>query len=384
MDSKIIALIAGSFLLTGCMTNKVEKLHDTTMKLTTGVDSYVALTDKVVDFNEKYSLYIYGKKYIEMNIKTPIVGVTKKEKEEENSNNFNSFFIRKYKEYSLGEDARNQSADLSEYFKLLPKSLESENLDTNFQGLVDNIDILNKAIADKTPKEGEGLKGNLTPEDKDLINKIFMEAYKAYQYNQFDERIKDQYIVILQAIINLKDYTHYALMPVAKDLNIDFQNSHKALLASYSKQREEANLSPAKRSKAVYSTKDLNKIYELLKEPIVPNSSSNYLPQNISQQQRTELYTKFCNSNLSSTKNYTIQVYDSNPNKKPTDYSFDFEKILYMKGSEPSCELIDILGLLLERKYNQIDLRNFEKKTADLNNILEFLMKKTPSDKKEK
>jgi hypothetical protein len=384
MDSKIIGLIAGSLLLTGCATSKVERLHSTTTQLSTGVDSYVTLTNKVVDFNEKYSLYIDGKQRLELKMKTPLLGMSQKEKEDYNEKNFNRFFLTEYKEYSLGEDARNQSADLSEYFKILPKSLESENLDTNFEGLVNNIDILNKSIEEKIPKDVDGLKGNLTPVEKDLINKIFMEAYKAHQYNQFDERIKDQYIIILQAIINLKDYTHYTLSPVASGLNKDFEDSHQALLASYKKQQKEANLSPAKKSKAVYSNEDLNKFYELFKQPIVPNSSSNFLTQEKPQQGRSKLYTEFCRSNLSLNNYYKIEWYDKNPSNQPIDYSFDFEKILLVKGSEPSCELIDILGLLLEKKYNQIDLKNFEKKTADFNNIVDFLMKKLPSEKKEK
>ncbi len=384
MDSKIIGLIAGSFLLTGCMTAKVEQLHTTTTQLSSGVDSYVTLTNKVVDFNEKYSLYVVGKQSINLKMKSSLLNMTQNEKEDFNEKNFNRFFLTEYKDYSLGEEARKQASDISEYFKNLPKSLESEDINTNFEGLVNNVDILNKSIEGKISKGTEGLKGNLTPVEKDLINKIFMEAYKGHQYKQFDERIKDQYIVILQAILNLKDYTYYTLTPVTIAVKKDFEDSHKALIASFKKQQKEANLSAAKKSKASYSTEDLNKMYELFKQPIVPNSSSNYLTQEKPQQGRSKLYIEFCSSNLSSNNNYTIQMYDMDSSHPPENYSFDFEKIIYMKGSEPSCELIDILGLLLERKYNQIDLKNFEKKTSDFNNVLDFLMKKIPSEKKEK
>ncbi|MEO9280019.1 hypothetical protein ABFY81_08895 [Acinetobacter sp. WA-87] len=387
MDSKIIGLIAGSFLLTGCISAKVEQLHDATTKLTTSVDKYVVLTNKIVDYNDKYSIYIDGNKDLSLgiNISTPIEIKDQKEEDENNSRNFNRIFINQYINYSLGEDIKQQSAQLSEYFKILPKSLESENINENFNSLVENIDQLNKIIEGKLRNNGDVPQGNLTTTDKKIIDTFFKEAYQIHQYKQFDKIINDQYEIILQAIINIMNYTNYTLTPVAKNLNSDFENSHKSLLKSFAKQQKQATKSPAKTAKANYSIEDLKKIEQLLNQPMVANSSLNYLAQESPLQERSKLYTKFCPSNLSSSKYYTIKWYISdNKNSQYTDYSFDFKNILYMKGREPNCELIDILGLLLERKYKQIDLSKFEKKTSDLDKVVDFLMNKIPSDKKEK
>lgn len=386
MDSKIIALIAGSFLLTGCMSAKVEQLHDTTTKLTTDVDSYVTLTNKVVDLNKQSSLYIEGKKDLLLMIRSPILGNTQEEKEEYNSKSFNRVFINQYTRFSTGESIKLQSTQISEYFKNLPKSLESKNLDQNLQGLVKNIDILNQSLEGNIQNNGDAPKGKLTPIDDDLINKILMEAYKGHQYKDFDKNINKQYKDVLKAIIHINEYTNSTLIPFAQSLNKDFASSHQELLTSYAKKHKEANSSPAKWSNVAYSNGDLKKIYQLLEQPIVPNSASNDLSQEKPQQERTQLYTKFCNYYATSpSEDYVIKWYpDDDIKTQPTDYSFNFEKIIYIKGSEPSCELMDILGLLIERKYDQIDLTNFEKKTSDFNNIVDFLMKKIPSEKMEK
>lgn len=376
MDSKIIGLIAGSFLLTGCITAKVEQLHTTTSQLSNDVDNYVVVTSKVVDFKKQSILNYQTKDTLSAFLKSRQINKTKEEKLEEDLMNFNDNFLANYKTYSNGENIKKQASQISAYFKMLPKTLESKDLEPNFLNLVKNIDVLDKTIEGDLTKDSPELKGGLRPIESDLIDKLFMEGYKTYEYKKFQSLMDIQYEIVLQSIITLKMYTSFTLTPTANKLYYDFESSYKDLYASYLNQHEIAyNKNKIEINKVQYSNDDLKKINDLFSQPVVINSSvSEHNFNNKSNIFRSKAYIDNCLSNDDfDNTGYTIN-----------EYVFNLRNVLYKKGTDPSCELIDILGHLKEKNYNRIDLNSFERANTDLENVINFLLKKIPSENKEK
>ncbi|WP_139113953.1 hypothetical protein, partial [Acinetobacter seifertii] len=193
MDSKIIGLIAGSFLLTGCMAAKVDKLHTTTVQLSNDVDSYVKMTDKVVELNNQGFLYYSSNPYFTTYLRSYENSLTPNQKKELDKISFNTQFLINYRNYSLGEDIKKQTSQVSIFFKILPQVLESKDLEPNFQSLVKNIDNLNQTLEKNLNAENGELVGKLKERDIDLINKIFAEGYKKYQLKKFEEILGNQY-----------------------------------------------------------------------------------------------------------------------------------------------------------------------------------------------
>ncbi|PTV55352.1 hypothetical protein [Acinetobacter seifertii] len=388
MDTKIIGLIAGSFFLTGCMTAKVEQLHTTTSQLSNDVDNYVALTSKVVDFKKQSILNYQTKDTLTDFLKDKQINKTKEEKNEEDLMNFNNSFLANYKTYSNGENIKQQASQISAYFKMLPNTLESKDLEPKFLNLVKNIDILNKTIEGDLTKDSPELKGGLRPIESDLIDKLFMEGYKVYEYKKFQSLMDLQYDIVLQSIITLKNYTSVALTPAANKLDYDFETSYKDLFTSFLNQHEMAyKKNKNEINKVQYSNDDLKKLNDLFSQPEVINSVVNeYGLNNKSKIFRSEVYKTYClnNEDFDNT-GYSIKEFnDLNEPKIVKDNFFNLKNVIFIKGNDPSCELIDILGHLKEKNYNRIDLNSFKRANKDFESVINFMLKKFPSEDKEK
>lgn len=388
MDNKIIGLIAGSFLLTGCMTAKVEQLHTTTSQLSNDVDNYVAATSKVVDLKKQSILNYQTKDTLSDNLQDRQVNKTKEEKIEEDLIKFNNSFLANYKTYSNGENIKQQANQISDYFKILPKALESQDLEPKFLNLVKNIDILNKTIKGDLTKDSSELKGGLRPIESDLIDKIFLEGYKTYEYKKFQSLMDLQYDIVLQAIITLKNYTSFALNPAANKLYYDFESTYNDLFTSYLNQHEMAyKKNKLEINYVQYSNDDLKKLNDLFSQPEVINSlvNDNNL-NNKSKIFRSQFYKEYCltKEDFDDTGFMIKEFNDPTDIKKFNENLFNLKNVIFIKGSTPSCELIDILGNLKEKNYNRIDLNSFERANKDFENVINFLLKKFPSENKEK
>jgi hypothetical protein len=383
MDSKIIGLIAGSFLLTGCISAKVEQLHTTTTQLSTDIDNYVAMSNRVVELNQKSTSSIINLN-LDQGVRTLINKNEALGEESDDTKDFNRNFIEIYINYSLAEDVKQLNNLVSEYFKTLPKILENKDIDDKVKGLVKNIDVLNQAIENNLSVEDANFKGGLKPVQEELIDKTLVYGLKIYQYHLFEKEIERHHNILLNSLILLKYYTYATNQKATFNLNNEFWKTHKYLLDSYIKQHIEASKDQSiDRTNIEYRNEDFEKMEAFLKQPIILNSSYNHsIDMSKPNKYRSNTYLETCTSNTDNLtsdlfkKPNTIQFYNvKNPNIKPVEYSFNLEKIVYLRGDAPTCELINIIGLLKEKKYNQIELKTLEKTTSNYNAVLDYLIK---------
>jgi len=384
MDSKIIALIAGSFLLTGCVTSKVERLHSTTTQLSTDIDNYVAMTNRVIDLNQRSYLDFNKNRLIKSNLMANDLSGSEGAVYPNDTVTFNTNLVHIYNNQSVGDKVKQQNKYISEYFKKLPSLLEDKDIGKSIEGLINNVDILNQVIEQNLVTSDE-FKGRLKPNEASLIESTLNNGFKYYQYHSFRKAIDRHYDVLLKALELQKSYNYKANEFIFFDFNQQFHKQQKALVDSYIKQHIDAvKLEPGERIKVNYSNDDFSKITEMVKQPFiltkldVKTNESQLKPD-----QHSAAYIKSCSQNRvdefrKRINDRVVEVYpfnaklDSDKNTPLSTYVFDVEQAAKIKGEIPVCALIDIIGLLKEKRYYQVESVSLSRGVADYNKMLDF------------
>lgn len=384
MDSKIIALIAGSFLLTGCITSKVDRLHATTSQLSTDVDNYVVMSNRNIDLNQKADLKL---KQTLMDLRLKDADTTKSSKDifDNDSLALNSTLVQMYYSYNNSELFKQQNKYISEYFKQLPKILEEKEIGNSVQGLVNNIDVLNQVI-EKNITIADDFKGRLKPNEASLIESTLSNSFKIYQYHKFRQAIDRPYDVIIEALSNQKTYIFSGNEALFLSLNQKAYKNREALVDSYNNQISQAKSLPfSERVKLTYKDEDFKKLMELSQQPYnLQRVDTVNQPVNSLSRERSMAYKKICST-------YTIDDFNNQygnaglpqntfdgkigyqPNSPTYKYNFDIEQLALRSAEVPICELIDIVGLLKEKKYSQVESTSLNRGVAEYNKILNFI-----------
>ncbi|GAM29709.1 hypothetical protein P23_0203 [Acinetobacter calcoaceticus] len=384
MDSKIICLIAGSFLLTGCITSKVERLHATTSRLSPEIDKYVSMSNRVIDLNHK-SVMKFKKEAFDTNLQDKIRGRKNEELYKSEEIALNTALIHMYSSYNNAELLKQQNIYLSEYFKTLPKLLEKQDIGNNLEGIVNNIDVLNQII-EKNLTIADELRGHLKPNEASLIESTLSNGLSLYQYEKFRHSIDRSYDVILKALRLQKFSIFTGNQILYSFLNQNFNNSRKALVDSYIKQMSDArSLNDSERRKVVYKEDDFNKLIELSQQPYKIKPSDDTKTSNVNlARYRSVAFQQYCSASLLNENNplltniqdkeATFEAYlRPNSESHNLSFSYDIEQFGLKSGEKPVCELIDIIGLLKEKKYSQVESSTLSKDIAQYNKILDFV-----------
>lgn len=386
MDSKIIALIAGSVLLTGCMTAKVERLHANTKQLSIDVDSYVAMSNRIIEQKKKQEIKS-SLDDINEYIRTNQQYIKQDKSLVNDTLNFNLILKERYTYHSLNEIVKEQNKYLSDYFKTLPLLLEKQETGDSIHGLVNNIDILNQVI-EKNITIADEYKGRLKPNEASLIESILSNGFKIHQYETFKHAIDSHYDVILSALNHQRTFIYTANTEIFEGLNKNFLTSQKLLADSFKNQHTEASkLSELERRKINYKEDDFKKFLELTNKPFVlvrtdvkdksNDSITNY---------RSQAYLTICSKKMvdeseekfgtDKTGNDSFELpFEQGDQMEVRKYKFDIEKLAKIKGDAAVCELIDIIGLLKEKKYDQIESKSLNKSIISYNKLIELVDK---------
>lgn len=392
MDTKIIALIAGSFLLTGCLTAKVEHLHATTKQLSTDVDSYVAMVNRILNQYEKKQIEA-SKDDIEAYIITDPRYLKGNNQLTDDIENFNVNFTRRHSSHFLNETMKQQNKYISKYFKILPSLLDEKDIGDSVHGLVTNIDILNQ-VKEKNLTIADEYKGRLKPNEASLIESVLSNSFKIHQYQTFKNALDNHYDVILTSLVGQKNDIHIANTLIFRGLNQQFIDSQMILAESYKNQHTETlKLNKDTGSKVNYNDNDFKKFNEMTQLPFVLVSADNTeKPAEVDNSYRSAAYLKYCtNKDLGEPKplpkekpegmNKTnkiesfILTSNDGKTKETRKYKFDIETLAVLKGDIAVCELIDIIGLLKEKKYYQVESTTLKRSVDNYNQILDLVDK---------
>lgn len=384
MDSKIIALIAGSILLTGCITSKVERLHAITSQLSPEIDKYISMSNRVIDINHK-SVIKLKKEALDTNLEDEIRGRKNEELYKNEEIALNSALLQMYYSYNNTELFKQQNIYISEYFKALPKVLEKQEIGNNIEGLVNNIDVLNQII-EKNITVSDELKGRLKPNEASLIESVLSNGLSLYQYSKFKKSIDRSYDVILKALSTQRLSIFTGNQVKFGNLNNNFNNTRLALVHSYKKQMSDAkNLPQSERMKLTYKDEDFKKLLELSQQPYSLKPNSNTTTPNIAvARYRSVAFQQNCSNSLLDESNPlmnnvqdqqdTFEAQLETKSESPNStFKYDFKKLALKSGEKPICELIDIIGLLKEKKYTQIESSTLSREVDKYNKILDFV-----------
>lgn len=390
MDTKIIALIAGSFLLTGCVTAKVERLNATTKQLSTDVDSYVAMVNRILDQYEKKQIEA-SKGEIEAYLKTDPRYLEDNNKITDDIEKFNVNFIRRHKIHFVNETGKQQNQYISEYFKILPSLLDEKDIGDSVQGLVTNIDILNQ-VKEKNLTIADEYKGRLKPNEASLIESVLTNSFKIHQYQTFKNAVNNHYDVILTSLVGQKNDIHVANTLIFRGLNQQFIDSQMILAESFKNQHTETlKLKKDIGGKVNYNDNDFKKFNEMTQLPFVlVRADITEKPAEVDNSYRSAAYLQYCtNKDLVEPKQLPKEISEGMNKTKKIDsfvltstdgktnekrkYKFDIETLAVIKGDIAVCELIDIIGLLKEKKYNQVESTTLKRSVDNYNKILDLV-----------
>jgi outer membrane murein-binding lipoprotein Lpp/environmental stress-induced protein Ves len=393
MDTKIIALIAGSFLLTGCVTAKVERLNATTKQLSTDVDSYVAMVNRILDQYEKKQIEA-NKDDIEAYLKTDPRYLEGNKEFTDDIEKFNVIFKRRHQSHFVNETMKQQNKYLSEYFKILPSLLEEKDIGDSVQGLVTNIDILNQ-VKEKNLTIADEYKGRLKPNEASLIESVLTNSFKIHQYQTFKNAVNNHYDVILTSLVGQKNDIHIANTLIFRGLNQQFIDSQMILAESFKNQHTETlKLKKDIGGQVNYNDNDFKKFNEMTQLPFVlVRADITEKPAEVDNSYRSAAYLQYCtNKDLVEPKQLPKEIPEGmNKTNKiesfvltSTDgktiekrkYKFDTQTLAVIKGDIAVCELIDIIGLLKEKKYNQVESTTLKRSVDNYNKILDLVDKK--------
>lgn len=389
MDSKIIALIAGSFLLTGCITGKVERLHTTTSQLSNEVDNYVSMMNRNIDLNHKADLKL-KRKVLDLRLQDTIRGSN--ELYETDTLALNSVLAQLYYNKNNAELYKKQNKYISNYFKSLTNILEEKEIANNIEGLVKNVDVLNQVI-EKNIKIEDELKGRLKPNETSIIESTLSNGFKIYQYHKFRKGVDNSYDVILEALYLQKLNIIIGNHGLFLDLNENAFTSRESLVSSYNKQISEAKklVASENQQKIVYKEEDFKKLTELAHQPyMLQRVDTENQPTNVTSSYRSEAFRKLCpapeikkaDNSLGAilpplnTFDAKIEIKDPSQYKNTSQtfkYKFEIESFALKSAEIPVCELIDIVGLMKEKKYSQIETTSLKRGIENYNKILDFV-----------
>jgi len=357
-NTVIILLSTTLFILTGCMTSKVNRLHSTTNQLSNDVDSYVELSNKVVDLNNKVIVLKQQKSLTSLMRDSPDLSSDEKNKKEASSE-FALTYETLYMNKELALALNKQNAMLSEYFKKLPLILDDKKAD--IEGLVNNIDIMNQVIEQNIPDKSE-LKGRLSKNESSAITKTLSSGFSVYQLHYFKKAIDRHYPVIKNALVLQKAFIKYNSIQAVTGKNIDYNIKYENQKNNLVNKHLTA-LKKTDRAQETFNQDQMKTMEEQIAQPFklqrVNTTGINKNPKN---KVLSKDYIEICmdkkQSSLVSTESY-----------------YDLEQQFTDKGDKVVCEFINILGLLKERKFDLVELSTFENSIKEYNDLVDFINK---------
>ncbi|WP_151745022.1 hypothetical protein [Acinetobacter calcoaceticus] len=390
--NKIILIIGISMVITGCVSSKVNNLHSKTSELSTSIVKFAELSNRTADLNRTLNLKsqeeILASKIDQLDIPDSLNSKTAEE-------TFNqSFRILNHSRVNL-ERMRARNQLLVAYFQKLPLILENKEVD--FTGLIKNVDLLNQAIEKNISDEGMP-NPRLKEAPSGVIASVLSNGFSGYQIHLYKESINNAYPAILSALVSQKNFfKETAILELDRNLNSEYYSNYTKLKDNYSKQYQSTQAIVKQSKKTVrsgYSEESIKALDELVNLPYKPISLNEFT--NEQPQIQSNAYKQYCVPNEIQKKdekriqekyvqlNNLFLIDMSNNKDTPKLVVFDIDKTFKSTGEQLTCELINIMGILYEGDYKNIELSTLGVKLNEYNNQLDYIMSKYIKKNEEK
>jgi hypothetical protein len=383
MDKNILCIAVMATLLTGCISNKVNHAHTTAVNLSQDMEKFVLLSNTSIELNK--ALALKEQDHQLGNGLLPKISLSKTDRETTvKYNTFHAYDLI-YSNKEVNEAFTKQNQLLVEYFKNLSPILEDKSVDV--AGLVKNIDYLNQVIEKNVSEDGQ-VNGGLNEVEVDLITKTLSSGFKFHQYKVFENAIREQFPIIIEALywqkVLFNDNADYISgNHLNENFALEYRNIEKNLLNQFNVY-DDLRVRGGK-PVPTYNLKEIKKFDELTSQPY---TYFNYLkPVDYKYEEpsvKSASYIKICEidknkqenefSNfITQNKNNLVEVKDVSQAPPTFQYVFyDVERKYLQSGDQLICELINIVGLMQENKFDDVKLKGLEKYLSNYDELLKY------------
>lgn len=384
MEKKILCIAIMGSLLTGCISDKINHAHTTAVNLSQDIDKFVILSNTTIELNK--ALALKEQDHIISN------GLLYPNKDLSKADRKSHFKYMIYETYGLMSSKKRvneayirQNQLLGEYFKNLPLILEDKSLDLS--GLVDNVDYFNQVLGKKVGEDGQA-QGGLTTPQKDIITTTLTSGFKFHQYKIFKKAIQEQSPKIIEALKwQIVLFNDNRILVSENYLNEqyknDYINNEKSLLNKFHVNDDliERGGTPVPK----YNLEEVKNLSELNSQPYTYYSLLNPVDKKLEEPKvKSEAYIKNCEvpektqkdefeKFLKRNEKNLIEIKDVS--KVPPTFQlgfYDVERNYSKSGDQLICELINIVGLMQENKFEDVKLNSLEKYLSNYDQFLKY------------
>lgn len=383
MEKNILCIAIMASLLTGCISSKVNNAHTTSANLSQDIDKFVMLSNTSIELNK--ALALKEQDHQLGNGLFPSMSLRKTDRESTVKYNTFQTYDLIYSNKEVNEAYKKQNQLLMEYFKNLPLILEDKSVDV--AGLVKNVDYLNQVIEKNVSEDGQVNVG-INEVEKDLITKTISSGFKFHQYKVFKNAIHEQFPIIIEALywqkVLFKDNANYISdNHLNEKYSFEYRNIEKNLLNQFNVY-DDLRVRGGK-PVPTYNLKEIKNLDELssqpytyfnyLKpvdykydEPTVKSATYIKICENDKNKQENE-FSKFVTQN----KNNLVEIKDVSQEPPTFQYVFyDVERKYLQSGDQLICELINVVGLMQENKFDDVKLKGLEKYLSNYDELLKY------------
>jgi len=383
MDKKILCIAVMTSLLTGCISNKVNHAHTTAVNLSQEMDKFVMLSNTSIELNKALALKEQDHQLGDGLF--PKISLSKTDRETAvKYNTFHAYDLI-YSNKEVSEAFTKQNQLLVEYFKSLSPILEDKSVDV--AGLVKNIDYLNQVIEKNVSEDGQ-VNAGLNETKVDLITRTLSSGFKFHQYKVFKNAIREQFPIIIEALywqkVLFNDNADYISgNHLNEKFALEYRNIEKNLLNQFNVY-DDLRVRGGK-PVPTYNLKEIKKFDELTSQPY---TYFNYLkPVDYKYEEpsvKSAPYIEICEINknkqenefsnfITQNKNNLVEVKDVSQDPPTFQYVFyDVERKYLQSGDQLICELINIVGLMQENKFDDVKLKGLEKYLSNYDELLKY------------
>ncbi|GEM_PF-3193966 len=384
MEKKILCIAIMGSLLTGCVSNKINNAHTTAVNLSQDIDKFVILSNTTIELNNALAL-----KEQDHIISNGLLYPDKNLSKADRKSNFKYMIYDTYGIMSSNKRANEahigQNQSLGKYFKSLPLILEDKSFDVS--GLVNNIDYFNQVLGKKVGEDGQAQGGLNTPEQHIITNSL-NSGFKFHQYKVFQKAIKESSPQIIEAlkwqqVLFMNNRLLISENHLNEQYKNDYINNEKSLLNKFDVNEDlrKRGITPLPK----YNLNEVKNLSELNSQPYTYYSLLNPVDIKLEEPKvKSAAYIKNCEVSesvqkeefknfLKKNENNSIEIIDVSQ-ATPTFQNgfYDVERNYSKTGDQLICELINIVGLMQENKFDDVKLIGLEKYLSDYEEFLKY------------
>lgn len=382
MEKKILCMAVLFSLLSGCISSKVSNVHEMSNNLSDDVDKFIQLSNTSVELNKALVL-----KEQDHELSNGIFPQDKSKTKRESKVIYNTFQVYDiiYRNKKINDAYLKQNKVLVDFFKSMPLILDDRSVD--IAGLVSNVDNLTQVIEKNVSSDGKVNEG-INNDEKDLVTKTLSSGFKVHQYNTFKKSIREQAPNILEALKLRKSlFKENAKYISYNFLNEKYSNDYNNIQNSILNQFNSNEVLIARGRKPIpqYNLKELKKIDELSNQPYIYFNTINPVDKRYDEPKvKSAAYKKYCYADertqkqefldfIEKNKNNSIVIADVSQDPPSLQSSFyDIERNYLKSGDQLVCELINIVGLMQENKFDDVHLKDFEMYLSNYDELLKY------------